>query len=113
MMAPENDMNEMFTISFDDASVITVPIDDTLSNSGEAADAKAVGDALALKAAVSHTHQLRYALVEPALVELFAIFSECNHNNYFFFIYKLFLFLVYAVPILCTILGDSFRVGNR
>ena len=49
-MAPENDMNEMFTISFDDASVITVPIDDTLSNSGEAADAKAVGDALALKA---------------------------------------------------------------
>jgi len=43
-------LNEVFTVSFDDASVITVPIDDTLSNSGEAADAKAVGDALALKA---------------------------------------------------------------
>ena len=43
-------LNEMFTVSFEDASVITVPIDDTLSNSGEAADAKAVGDALALKA---------------------------------------------------------------
>lgn len=43
-------LNEMFTVSFEDAAVITVPIDDTLSNSGEAADAKAVGDALALKA---------------------------------------------------------------
>ncbi len=32
------------------ADVITVPIDDTLSIEGEAADAKAVGDALALKA---------------------------------------------------------------
>ena len=45
-----NGMNEVFTVSFDDASVITVPIDATLSNSGEAADAKAVGDALDLKA---------------------------------------------------------------
>lgn len=43
-------LNEVFTVDFADASVITVPIDDTLSNSGEAADAKAVGDALALKA---------------------------------------------------------------
>ena len=43
-------LNETFTVDFADASVITVPIDDTLSNSGEAADAKAVGDALALKA---------------------------------------------------------------
>ena len=50
-MAPENeDLNEQLEEEMDDASVITVPIDDTLSNSGEAADAKAVGDALALKA---------------------------------------------------------------
>lgn len=33
-----------------DSEVITVPIDTTLTVSGEAADAKAVGDALALKA---------------------------------------------------------------
>lgn len=45
-----NDLNEVFEEEMDDATVITVPIDDTLSNSGEAADAKAVGDALALKA---------------------------------------------------------------
>ena len=45
-----NDMNEVFEEELDDSTVITVPIDDTLSNSGEAADAKAVGDALALKA---------------------------------------------------------------
>ena len=44
------DLNEEVEVTIDDASVITVPIDDTLSNSGEAADAKAVGDALALKA---------------------------------------------------------------
>ena len=43
-------LNETFTVEFADASVITVPIDETLQNSGEAADAKAVGDALALKA---------------------------------------------------------------
>ena len=50
-MAPENeDLNEQLEEEMDDASVITVPIDDTLSNSGEAADAKAVGDALSLKA---------------------------------------------------------------
>ena len=49
-MAPENDMNEVFTVQFDDSDVITVPIDDTLANSGEAADAAAVGAALALKA---------------------------------------------------------------
>ena len=48
-----NDMNEVFELTMADAAVITVPIDDTLSNSGEAADAKAVGDALALKADVS------------------------------------------------------------
>ena len=46
----DNDMNENFTVDFDDAGVITIPIDATLSRSGEAADAKAVGDALAGKA---------------------------------------------------------------
>ena len=44
------DLNEVFEEEMDDADVITVPIDETLSKSGEAADAKAVGDALALKA---------------------------------------------------------------
>ena len=44
------DLNEGFEVEMDDANVITVPIDATLSNSNEAADAKAVGDALALKA---------------------------------------------------------------
>ena len=47
-MAP--DLNEEVTVVVEDATVITVPIDATLSNSNEAADAKAVGDALALKA---------------------------------------------------------------
>ena len=46
----ENNMNEMFTEQFVDPAVVTVPIDDTLQNSGEAADAAAVGAALALKA---------------------------------------------------------------
>lgn len=46
----DNDMNETFTVDFEDAGVITIPIDTTLSRSGEAADAKAVGDALAEKA---------------------------------------------------------------
>lgn len=45
-----NDLNEVFEEVMSDAEVITVPIDDTLSNSGEAADAAAVGAALALKA---------------------------------------------------------------
>ena len=48
-----NDLNEVFEEAMEDALVITVPIDDTLSNSGEAADAKAVGEALALKANAS------------------------------------------------------------
>ena len=48
-----NDLNETFEEEFMDPSVVTVPIDTTLSNSGEAADAKAVGDALALKADAS------------------------------------------------------------
>lgn len=47
-MAP--DLNEEVNVVVEDADVITVPIDATLKNSGEAADAKAVGDALDLKA---------------------------------------------------------------
>lgn len=46
-------LNEVFEEAMEDALVITVPIDDTLSNSGEAADAAAVGAALALKANAS------------------------------------------------------------
>ena len=44
------DLDEVFEEEMDDSEVITVPIDDTLSLEGAAADAKAVGDALALKA---------------------------------------------------------------
>lgn len=44
------DLNDAIEEEIDDAEVMTVPIDDTLSISGEAADAKAVGDALAEKA---------------------------------------------------------------
>ena len=44
------DLNEVIEEVIDDATVVTVNIDDTLTVSGEAADAKAVGDALALKA---------------------------------------------------------------
>ena len=43
-------LNEVVEEVVSDAQVMTVPIDDTLSISGEAADAKAVGDALDLKA---------------------------------------------------------------
>lgn len=50
MSENNENLNEVFEEEMDDASVITVPIDTTLSNSGEAADAKAVGDALSLKA---------------------------------------------------------------
>ena len=46
----DNDLNEVIEEFIEDASVITVNIDDTLTVSGDAADAKAVGDALALKA---------------------------------------------------------------
>ena len=49
-MADNDNLNEQVEEVIDMSDVITVPIDDTLSNSGEAADAKAVGDALALKA---------------------------------------------------------------
>lgn len=44
------ELNEQVEEEVDDAGVITVPIDTTLTHSGEAADAKAVGDALAQKA---------------------------------------------------------------
>lgn len=46
----EIDLNEVFEETIDDATVITVPLDTTLQNAGEAAEAKAVGEALALKA---------------------------------------------------------------
>ena len=52
------DLNETFEVTMDDAAVITVPIDATLSNSNEAADAKAVGDALALKADASSVNDI-------------------------------------------------------
>lgn len=45
-----NDLNDEVEVVVEDAQVITVPIDATLSNSGEAADAAAVGTALAEKA---------------------------------------------------------------
>ena len=45
-----DNLNEVVEETVSDAEVVTVPIDDTLSISGEAADAKAVGDALELKA---------------------------------------------------------------
>lgn len=44
------ELNEQVEEEVDDAGVITVPIDTTLTHSGEAADAKSVGDALAQKA---------------------------------------------------------------
>lgn len=46
----DNDLNEQVEVTVDDATVVTVPIDTTLTHSNEAADAKAVGDALDLKA---------------------------------------------------------------
>ena len=46
----DEELNDVVEEEIDDAEVMTVPIDDTLTVSGEAADAKAVGDALALKA---------------------------------------------------------------
>ena len=48
-----SELNDLVEEVVSDAEVMTVPIDDTLSISGEAADAKAVGDALALKADAS------------------------------------------------------------
>ena len=45
----EVNLNEEVTMVVEDATVITTLIDDTLTVSGDAADAKAVGDALATK----------------------------------------------------------------
>lgn len=49
----DNDLNEVIEELVVDPQVVTVNIDDTLTVSGEAADAKAVGDALAQKADIS------------------------------------------------------------
>ena len=46
----QEELNEVFEEEMDDSEVITVPIDTTLTQEGAAADAKAVGDALAEKA---------------------------------------------------------------
>ena len=43
-MSEVNDLNETFEETMDESTVITVPIDDTLSNSGEAADAARVNE---------------------------------------------------------------------
>lgn len=45
-----NDLNETVEEVVEDSPVVTVPVDDTLTHSGEAADAKKVGDELAKKA---------------------------------------------------------------
>lgn len=46
----DEELMEQVEEEIEDAGVITVPIDDTLTHSGEAADAKKVGDELAKKA---------------------------------------------------------------
>ena len=51
--------NEEVTVVVEDAEVITTPIDATLTISGDAADAKAVGDALALKADASAINTIK------------------------------------------------------
>ena len=48
--------NTQVTMTMRTSQIMTVPIDTTLSRSGEAADAKAVGDALALKADKDDIH---------------------------------------------------------
>lgn len=53
MSESNTNLNEEVEMVIEDATVITTPIDDTLTESGAAADAKAVGDALALKADIS------------------------------------------------------------
>ena len=55
----ETNLNEIIEDVVRDAAVMTVPIDDTLSISGEAVDAKAVGDALALKANLSDVNTIK------------------------------------------------------
>lgn len=54
----DNDLNEVVELVAEDAELITVPIDDTLTKSGEAADAAAVGAALALKADASSVNTI-------------------------------------------------------
>ena len=54
-----SELNEIIEEVVDDATVMTVPIDDTLSISGEAADAKAVGDALDLKANLADVKNIK------------------------------------------------------
>ena len=53
----EINLNDVVTETVRDSDVITVPVDTTLTHSGEAADAKTVGDALALKADKSELAQ--------------------------------------------------------
>ena len=55
----EVNMNEEVSVVVEDATVITTPIDDTLTISGDAADAKAVGDALALKANLADVKNIK------------------------------------------------------
>ena len=57
MSEVNENLNEQVEEEIDDATVVTVPIDETLSRHGEAADAKATGDALALKADKSEISQ--------------------------------------------------------
>ena len=53
MSESNENLNQGFQMTMESTDVITVPIDTTLTQEGEAADAKAVGDALALKADAS------------------------------------------------------------
>jgi len=53
------ELNARVRMTLRPAAVITVPIDTTLSTAGQAADAKAVGDALALKADASSIVNIR------------------------------------------------------
>ena len=53
------DLNEGFEIEMDDSDVITVPIDATLTQENQAADAAAVGAALALKADASAINTIK------------------------------------------------------
>lgn len=53
MSENNENLNQGFVMHMDEAEVITVPIDTTLTREGEAADAAAVGAALALKADAS------------------------------------------------------------
>lgn len=57
MSEVNENLNEQVEEEIDDATVVTVPIDETLTRHGEAADAKAVGDALAEKADKSEISQ--------------------------------------------------------